>query len=166
LLRDLGDGRAALNGASAEICARSVTSATRKSARRTLFLIAHDPITIPRFLASSLHRQFLAADLLQRQQFVPRQAPQHVRRDALILVPQHVANARHLCPRNFRMPGLHLVGQVAAGLRYDFNAAFDQPALLPIGLESIERHSRQHAAYVLNGLDDVGEARKRGTFRH
>src|SRR5216684_827016 len=37
---------------------------------------------------------------------------------------------------NLRIPGLHLVGQVAACLGEDFDSALHQPSLLPIGLKA------------------------------
>jgi len=114
------------------------------------------PGSIP--LAGLLCRQLLAADLLQGRQIVARHAPQHVQRDALIFVPQHVPDACHLWPRNLWVPSFQLVGQVAACFRNDLNPAFDESALAPVSFEGLERHARGLAADVLDRVDDVCEA--------
>src|ERR1700730_5166903 len=76
--------------------------------------------------------QLLAADLLQRRQVVTHHMPQHIVRNVLVIMAQHVADPRDLRPRYFWMPGFQLVGQVTAGLGDDFNAALDEPALAPV----------------------------------
>lgn len=106
-----------------------------------------------------LPRQLLAADFLEQRQVVLHELPHHRRRDALVIVAQHVADAGHLGPRNFRMAGLEFVAQPPAGFRNDLDAALDEPALAPVGLEGVKRHARRLAADVFDRLDDVGKAR-------
>jgi hypothetical protein len=55
---------------------------------------------------------------------------------------QHVADAGNLSPRNFRILRFDLIGEVAAGLRNDFNAALNDPLTLPIRLVSFKRYVR------------------------
>ena len=52
-----------------------------------------------------------------------------------------------------------LVGQPAAGFGNDLDAALDQPALAPIRLERVERHTGCLGPDMLDGLDNVGKAR-------
>src|SRR5438874_584011 len=101
--------------------------------------------------------QFFAADFVQKWQIVSRHPPQHVRGDALILVPQDIADAGHLRPRNLWVAGLQLVAQMTAGLGDNFKASFDQPTLAPVGLKSIECDACRFVADVLDGFDDIGE---------
>lgn len=73
-----------------------------------------------------------------------------------------VADARRLRPRGFRVARLQRADQMAVGLGDDVDAAFDPPALPPIGLERIDRHAHPLAADMLDRLDDVGKARGEG----
>jgi hypothetical protein len=63
-------------------------------------------------------------------------APQHIVGDPLVLMAQYIANARHFRPRNFRMLAFHLIVQMPAGLRDDFDAALDQPSLAYVGFQA------------------------------
>ena len=87
------------------------------------------------------------------------QAPQHVGGNPLIFVAQDVADVSDLLPWNFRVTRLQLVGQPAAGFGNDLDAALDQPALAPIRLEHVKRHTVRLGLDMPDGLDDVGEAR-------
>ena len=60
----------------------------------------------------------------------------HVRCDTLTCVPQDMADSGHLRPRDFWVPSLQVVGQMAAGLRDDFNAAFHEPPLTPVAAKA------------------------------
>ena len=110
-------------------------------------------------LARYFSGQLFAADPSKLRQVFPDEFPHHRRCDALAIVAEHIADACYLRPWNFRVPGFQLVGQMPAGLGNDFDAAFHQPALAPVSLESIERHAFRLAADVLDRLEDVGEAR-------
>src|SRR5438132_2000621 len=94
--------------------------------------------------------QFLAADRLRGRQIILDELPHDRGGDALVIVAQYVADARDLRPRYLRMPGLELIRQMTACLRDDFNAAFHQPALAPIGLEGVDRNARHLAVEVLD----------------
>src|SRR5271167_3626138 len=86
-----------------------------------------------------------------------RHPPEHVRGEALIFVPQDIADAGHLRPWNFWMPGFQVVAHMTAGLGDNFKASFHQPTLAPVGLKSIECDACRFGADVLDCLDDIGE---------
>src|SRR5262245_52078189 len=50
-----------------------------------------------------------------------------------------------------------------ARFRNDFDTTLDQPLLLPIGLEGVERHVAHQCGNALAGLDHVGQARDEGS---
>src|SRR5262249_2959085 len=110
--------------------------------------------------------QFLAASLLEDRQIDLRQLPHHVRCDAFIIMPQHVPDARDLRPWNFRMARLQLGAEMTARLRYDLDAPFHQPSLLPVRFEIVERYARNDAANALDSLDDIGQAQNERAIRH
>src|SRR5450631_2832802 len=96
----------------------------------------------------------------------PDELPHDRRGYALIIVPQHVADAGYLRPRDYLVSGFDRIGQATAGFRDDLDAAFDQPLFLPIQFEGFERHSAEHGAYAPDRLDDVREPRSGRTLRH
>ena len=79
---------------------------------------------------------------------------------------QHVADARHFLPRDFRMTRFQLFREVAAGFGNNLDAALDKPLPLPIGFEHIERHIAQHGMNSLDSLDDVRQAGNERTCGH
>lgn len=56
--------------------------------------------------------------------------------------------------------------QMAACLGDDLQAALDEPPLVPIGFKSFERDTRDYDADAPDRLDDIGEARDRGSRGH
>jgi hypothetical protein len=107
-------------------------------------------------LAFTCH--LLAANLIQRWEMFPDQLPHDGRRYAAIFVPEHVADGRHLRPRDVRMPRFYVLRQLTAGFRDDLNAAFHQPLFLPILIEGLQRNVAHHGTDPLDCLDDVGQA--------
>ncbi len=83
--------------------------------------------------------------------------PEHIVRNMLVIVAQHVADAGNLRPWNFRMPGFQLVAEMPAGLGNDLDAALDQPPLALVRLEGLERHAGHLAADELDRLYDMVE---------
>lgn len=80
----------------------------------------------------------------------------------LVFVAQNVPETGHLAPRDFRMPGLHLVRQVTAGFRDDLNAPLHQPALAPVSFECVEGYAFRLGADAFDGVDDIAQARRGG----
>jgi hypothetical protein len=64
------------------------------------------------------------------------------------------------------VPGFQLIGQMAARLRNYFNAALDQPLLLPGRLERIERCFSNYFVDAFDGLNDIRQARDKWMARH
>jgi len=62
------------------------------------------------------HREFFAADFLQGRKIGLRQLPYDRRGDAFVVVAQHVTDASHLLPRDFRMASFQLIREAAARL--------------------------------------------------
>ena len=60
------------------------------------------------------------------------------RGDVSVIVPQHVPDPGHLGPGDIGIPGFKFGGKTAARFGDNFDAALDQPLLLPIGFESVE----------------------------
>ena len=116
--------------------------------------------------AGKLYRQFFAADFLQGRKIGLRQLPHDGRGDAVVVVAQHVADARHFLPRDFGMTRFQLICEVAAGLGNNLDAALDEPLPLPIILENIEWDIPQHGTNPLDGLDDVRQAGNERTCGH
>jgi hypothetical protein len=90
-------------------------------------------------VASSSRQTFFEA-----RQISLRQLPYDGRHDAFVVVAQHLADARHFLPRNFRMMSFQFIREVAARLGNNLDAALDEPLPLPISLKNIERHIAQH----------------------
>ena len=63
------------------------------------------------------------------------------------------------------MASFQFVGKAAACFRNDLDTALDQPLLLPIELEGIERCVSQDSVNAFDRLDDIretGDGRTRG----
>lgn len=108
---------------------------------------------------------FLAAGFLQGGKIRPRQLPYDWRSNALIVVAQHVADACYFPPRNARVTGLHLVGEVAACFGNNLDTPFHDPLSLPVILENLERHIPQYISNAFDRLDEIGQARSEGALR-
>ena len=59
----------------------------------------------------------------------------------LVIMAQHIADARHFLPRDFRVARFKLIREVAAGLGNDLDATLDKPTSLPVSLKDIERYN-------------------------
>ena len=57
------------------------------------------------------------------------------------------------------MPGFDLLGQMSTRLGQNFDTALDQPALLPIGFESLNGRVCKHGAYAFDRFHHVGQPR-------
>lgn len=105
--------------------------------------------------------KFLAADFLQSGKIVLRQLPHDGRGGAFVVVGQHVPDARHFLPRDFRVTRLYLTGEVAAGFGNNQDAAFDQQLPPPIGLEGLKRQFSDNVLNPLDSFNDVCQLRNR-----
>jgi hypothetical protein len=56
------------------------------------------------------------------------------------------------------MASFQLAWQMAARLGDNLDATLDEPLLLPIGLENIERHVAKHGTNALNGFKNIRKA--------
>src|SRR5438445_4561647 len=100
-------------------------------------------------------RKFNLANLLQYGQVNLHQFLHDWRRDILVTVAQYIADPRHFVPRNFWMTGFQLIAEMPACLGNNQDAALDQPLLLPIDLERVERRIAQHRVDTLDRLNNV-----------
>jgi hypothetical protein len=84
-----------------------------------------------------------------------RELPDDGRSDAFVIVSDHVTDAGNFLPGNFRVTRFQVIGEMAAGLRNNLNAAFDEPLPLPVILERFERYIFQNAMDAFDRLDDI-----------
>jgi hypothetical protein len=91
----------------------------------------------------------------QALQVLVHHVPKNIVRHVLIIVPQHVADACHLRPRDVWVATLQRLGQATDGFRNNFDPALDDPAFGFVGLEGGEGHVGHLHADDLDGLDDV-----------
>jgi hypothetical protein len=73
---------------------------------------------------------------------VTHDMPEHIVRDMLVFMAQHVADAGDLRPWNFRVPAFQFIAEMPAGFGDDFNAALDQPAFALVRFEGLQRSRR------------------------
>ena len=73
---------------------------------------------------------------------------------------QHVADPGDLLPRDVRMPRFHGGWEMPACLGDDFEAARDDPGLLLIGFEGVERNVGGHQLDTLDRLRDIHQAQR------
>src|SRR5207244_925492 len=104
--------------------------------------------------------------LFKRRKIVAHNVPEHVVGDAVILMAQDIADARHFRPFDVRMPRLEFVAEVAAGFGNDLNAALDQPAFTPVGLEGHKGNLGHFCLDQLDGFNNVSQARGERAFGH
>ena len=119
-------------------------------------------LMLPRLCGDEL----LAADLIEQRQVVADQRPHDLCRNAFVIVAQYVPDTSNFAPRDVRMACFQIGRQPTAGLGNDLYTALDQPQLAPVALENIKGHARYLAANMVDGLDDVRQARDWRWFDH
>ena len=110
-------------------------------------------------LTSLRDQQLRAANPFQIRNIVARQRPHDRPRNALVIVAQHVADPGDLRSGNILMARFEVIRQKPARLGDDLDAAFHKPALAPVSLEREEWHILKLGPNVVDGFDNVVQAR-------